>query len=99
MQLRTFPRGGAWALGALLLVQACKSTSTEGELTRAECVDLVRHKSRLEAGETSGLGRAMDPTERARVERCMEAGTKSAHRCVMAANSREDLAPCELLFE
>jgi hypothetical protein len=84
----------------LLLVVGCKgNVGEEGELTREQCGDLVRHVHSLEAADEGGLGHVLSIGVRSGIEGCLRTGTLRAHRCVMQAESKDDLKSCDVLFK
>lgn len=92
----------ALAILALLLLSAaaaCKGRPEAGEVTRRQCVDLVRKQHRLRSAGTDGLERAMQVGERADVDACLEKATKRAYRCVMHAEDAQDLHACDELMK
>ena len=87
-------------IAPILTALSCKTeASGPGELTRAECVAVVRHQQSLEASDTGGLDDVLAPSLRAAVEECQRTGTQSAYRCVMQAEKKSDLNSCSVLFK
>ncbi len=87
------------ALVALPILAACKGTSASGPVTRHQCVDLVRKEHRLRSASTGGLDTAMQVGERADVNACLNKATPAAYRCIMHAESADDLGSCEELMK
>jgi uncharacterized pyridoxal phosphate-containing UPF0001 family protein len=88
------------ALASALILSSCRSTNHEGgDLSREQCQELVQHVQALESADTGGLAQALDAARRANVEGCLRRGTERAYRCVLQAESKKDLEPCESLYE
>lgn len=85
---------------ALILCAACEARAPAGaELSRAQCVELVRHVQRLQSADTGGMRLALNAGLRSGVDGCLASGTERAHECVMAAESVQDLDTCNALFK
>lgn len=82
-----------------LVVASCKGKPAATELSRHQCVDLVRKEHRLRSASTAGLETAREVGERADVDACLGKGTKLAYRCVMHAESAADLGACDELMK
>jgi hypothetical protein len=80
-------------------VASCKGKPAATELTRHQCVDLVRKEHRLRSAGTSGLEMAEQVGERAGVDACLGKATQSAYRCVMHAETAGDLGACDELMK
>jgi hypothetical protein len=84
---------------AFLLLAGCRSTQPSGgELSRAECADLVSRVQRLQTDDP-GSGRAMDVRLKPDIEGCLVRATQRAYRCVQQAETAADLDPCEALMK
>ena len=86
------------ALGGVAFV-ACNRTAPEGELTRAECADLVRHVQKLESADTGGLRDALNVGLRCGIEGCLARGTVRARECTLRAENLGDLESCNAYFK
>ena len=87
-------------LAALAVLAGCRQTVPEGaELTRPQCADLVRRVQRLESEDTGGMRLALTRALRSGIDGCLEKGTERAYRCVLQAERRVDLEPCERHFK
>jgi hypothetical protein len=89
-----------WRFFPVVLVAAsCHRAAPEGELSRKECADLVRHVQRLEAADTGGLRDALNVGLRGGIEGCLRSGTVRAHQCVLQAQTMGDLDGCNAYFK
>ena len=90
-------------LGVALVVAGaaagCEGGGASGELTGKECAKLTRKVRRIETGGRNDLEIARRAGERSNLQSCKARGTKRAYRCVMRAESREDLRGCERHFK
>jgi hypothetical protein len=79
---------------------ACRTVYSEnGELTRDQCADLIRHVQRLESADTGGLRMARQVGLNSGVEGCLINGTDRAYRCVLQAETANDLPSCMQLMK
>ena len=85
---------------SLVTPLGCQSRNVEGgELSPADCSDLVRHVQKLEAGDTGGLRDALNVGLRSGVEGCLRKGTRRAYQCVLMAEKTADLETCASLYQ
>ena len=89
----------AWAF-AVVTIAACntRGTTEDTELTRTQCTEITRRLNRFASEDTGGLGTALKASERADVESCLKTGTERAYRCVMLAQSAQDVKACDRHF-
>ena len=80
------------------LSASCERAAGAGEVTRDQCVEIVRKQDRLESKQTGGMHAAVQRTERTRIDRCLERATERAYRCVRSADTVAKLRTCESLF-
>ena len=85
-----------WGLVVALVCLACQKGGSDGELSRAQCKDVIQRIDRLESADIGGMHTARLRTQRGSVEACMKRGTRRAHRCVLIAEKVSDLQSCEL---
>lgn len=82
-----------------LVVSGCGRASPKGELTRAECADVVRHVQKLQAADTGGLLDALNVGLRSGIEGCLAKGTVRARQCTLQAETVADLESCNVYFK
>jgi hypothetical protein len=76
---------------AVGLFAGCDENSGKGELSRAQCVQMVLKVNKLRDSE---LGRVTSVKQRNTVDDCMAHGTKSQFECVQFANNAGELKRC-----
>ncbi len=84
-------------LTVVIALGACRAGAGGGEVSRADCAEIVRKQDRLRS-ETPGSLPAARRTERTRIDECERSATQSALRCVRIATTVEQLATCDSLF-
>jgi hypothetical protein len=77
---------------AIALGPGCNTGGGKGELSRAQCVQMVLKVNNLRDKE---LGRATSVNQRNTVDDCMAHGTKAQFDCVQFANNAAELVRCE----
>ncbi len=86
-------------LALALALPGCGRASPKGELTRAECADLVRHVQKLQAADTGGLLDALNVGLRSGIEGCLATGTVRARECTLQAETVAELERCNVYFK
>jgi hypothetical protein len=90
--VRFCPRQLLTATLAAGLLWGCDTGSGKGDLSRAQCVEMVLKVNKLRNAE---LGRATSVNQRTTVDGCMAHGTKAQFECVQFANNAGELKRCD----